>query len=157
MPGPTLSTEKRAFVIEHYFRTLSYEKVFELFEMKFPDSPVPNKSTIKRVVDNFQTRWTVEPKPKERRASVLTEKKVKEIRERVGERPSTSVRKLALQMNMHPSSAYRGLKQLKLRAYRATLVQELLPPDPPRRLLFCDWYTKFIRQKGVAALDYFFF
>lgn len=154
-----LNAEKRAFVVEHYFRTSSYKRVRELFIAKFGEGNVPNKSTIQRLVKNFQTRYTLDSRKKARRSSVLTSEKIDDIRSRISRRPATSVRKLALQSNIHRSSAFRALKKLKLRAYRAMLVQELLPPDPPRRLEFCKWFQKFIRKtgKGAAVLDNVFF
>ncbi|KAK7603429.1 hypothetical protein V9T40_003428 [Parthenolecanium corni] len=159
MVGVPLCAEKRAYVIEHYFRTQSYKEVFELYKRKFPGATVPNKSTIQRLVDNFRSRWTLEPRKRERRCTVLTPENVADISKRVRERPSTSVRKLASQMKIHPSSAYRGLKTLKLPAFRAMLAHELLPPDPLRRLKFCKWFQKFIQNsdKGISALEYVFF
>ncbi|GFR31503.1 hypothetical protein TNCT_282851 [Trichonephila clavata] len=53
-----LCAKKRSFSLEHYFRTSSYKTVKERYGKKFPDSVVPHKSTIKRIVDHFQTEWT---------------------------------------------------------------------------------------------------
>lgn len=159
MVGVRLDAEKRAFVVEHYFRTCSYTVVRERFCNKFVGDPVPNKSTIKRLIDNFQTNYTLDPKKKTRRPSVVTPEKLEEIRSKVEARPDTSVRKLALQTSIHRSSAHRALKRLKLRAYRAMLVQELLPLDAQKRLEFCSWFQKFLNRhsRTVSAFDYVFF
>jgi hypothetical protein len=40
------STVQRVFIVEHYFRTQSYEAVKQSYQVNFPDAAVPNKSTI---------------------------------------------------------------------------------------------------------------
>jgi hypothetical protein len=40
------STVQRVFIVEHYFRTQSYEAVKHAYQVHFPDAAVPNKSTI---------------------------------------------------------------------------------------------------------------
>ena len=47
------SNKEWAFIIEHYFREKLYVKVKELFQTKFPDRPVPNKTTIHRIVTHI--------------------------------------------------------------------------------------------------------
>lgn len=152
-----LCAEKRAFIIEVYFRSSSYKIVAERYAEKFPDSPLPSKSSIKRIVNHFQTSWSLEPKKKDRPASVLTPAKMKEISTKMDTKMDTSVRKLARQTGIKPTSAFRALKQLKLHPYRATLVQELKPPDLPRRLRFCRWLLNFVRTHGVTTLDRVYF
>lgn len=85
-----LCAEKHAFIIEHYFRTSSFENVKQRYENKFSDTLLPNNSTIKRVVDHFET---VESKIKNRPSLVLTENKMKEILTKIKEKPAMSVKK----------------------------------------------------------------
>lgn len=152
-----LCAEKRAFIIEHYFCSSSYKTVQERFANKFPDSVVPNKSTIKRIVDHFRTEFSVTPKKKMRPSSVLTPDKLTELSTKITDKPSTSVRKLAQQAQIAKTTAHRGLKKLALHPYRATLVQELKPPDLPRRLKFARWIINFVRVNGIEVLNKVFF
>ncbi len=63
-----LCAEKRAFLIEIYFRYSSYQIVTERYVEKFPDSLLPSKSSTKRIIDHFRTSWSVEPKKKKKAA-----------------------------------------------------------------------------------------
>jgi hypothetical protein len=42
------------FILEHYFSTRSYAECQNAFRNSFPDSVVPNKSTIQRLVELFR-------------------------------------------------------------------------------------------------------
>ncbi len=83
MLGIMFSAEKRLLIIEHYFRMESYKKVIEWFQNKFLGTSVPNKSTIKRIVDNFSNHYTLEPKKKARRKMKLTLERISNIRKRL--------------------------------------------------------------------------
>lgn len=56
-----LCAEARAFMIEHYFGRFSRKTVKERHENKFPDLVMPNKSTIKRIMDRLQTECVSKP------------------------------------------------------------------------------------------------
>ncbi len=64
---------------------------------------------------------------------------MREIQTKINDIPETSVNKLVVQIDiLHAISAFYGMERLKLHVYRATLVQELLPPD----LLCCLAFYK---------------
>ncbi len=50
-----LFAEHRVWIIERYFRSSSFATVAEQFAKKFPDAPVPSKSSMHRIITNFQT------------------------------------------------------------------------------------------------------
>ncbi len=43
----------RVFIVESYFHEILYSKVIQQFSEKFPRVMAPNKSTIKRTIDQF--------------------------------------------------------------------------------------------------------
>lgn len=90
-----------------------------------------------------------------RPSSVLTSRshKLTELSTKITDKPSTSIRKLAQQAQIAKTTAHRGLKKLALHLYRATLVQELNPPDIPRRLQFARWIINFVRVNGIEILN----
>ncbi len=49
--------EQRAFIIEWHFHMLSFKQVVDWFAVNFPKSPMPSKSSIKRVVNHFRLSW----------------------------------------------------------------------------------------------------
>jgi len=120
-----LRAEMRVFIIEHYFCSSSHKTVQERFANKFPSSVVPNKNTNKKIVDHFRTEFSVMPMKKNRPSSVLISKKLTELSTKIIDEPSTSIRKLAQQAQISKITVHRGLKNLILYSYRATLVQEL--------------------------------
>lgn len=140
----------RAFILERYFESKSYKAVQEAFRNEYPGQSPPNKSTIKRLVDNFRENCTVESRKRNRKKSTLTPEKISKISEVIESQPSVSVRKLALQTDTKPTSVFRAIKTLKLRSYGAIMVQELLPADPAQRLQFCRSFLQFYRCNGCT-------
>ncbi len=110
---------------------------------------------IKHVVDHFQMEFIVESKIKNWLRSVLTLDQVSEISIKVAAFSVTLLRKIALQMDIHQSSAHLGLKELKWYTY-ATLVRELKPPDLLRHLKFWRWIKNFVHTNGIIFLNNFF-
>jgi hypothetical protein len=49
----SLSQVQRVFIVENYLASRSYLTCQNEFRDTFPDSPVPNKSTISRLVNRF--------------------------------------------------------------------------------------------------------
>ena len=50
--------KKRTFILEHYFVTKSYITVQKAFQNEYPGESAPNKSSIKRIVDNLRENYT---------------------------------------------------------------------------------------------------
>jgi hypothetical protein len=50
----SFSQVQRVFIVEHYLASRSYLSCQNEFMDTFPDSPVPNKSTISRLVNRFR-------------------------------------------------------------------------------------------------------
>jgi hypothetical protein len=53
------SQDQRVFILEHYFSTWSRAECQNAFRNYFPDSVVPNKSTIQRLVERFRETWSI--------------------------------------------------------------------------------------------------
>jgi hypothetical protein len=49
----SFSQAQRVFIVEHYLASRSYLNCQNAFTDIFPDSPVPNKSTVSRLVNRF--------------------------------------------------------------------------------------------------------
>jgi hypothetical protein len=52
------SQDQRVFILEHYFSIRSYAECQNAFRNSFPDSVVPNKSTV-RLVECFRETWSI--------------------------------------------------------------------------------------------------
>jgi hypothetical protein len=55
----SFSQVERVFIVEHYLVSRSYLTCQNEFRDTFPDSPVPNKSTISRLVNRFRNTGTL--------------------------------------------------------------------------------------------------
>jgi hypothetical protein len=98
------------------------------------ESPAPSKSTVSRTISRFKATGSVmNKKPPGRPKTATSVDKAEEVRLAVLANPKTSVSRLALELGMSRSSAFRNLKSLDLKAYHPTIVQELLPEDYEKR------------------------
>lgn len=153
------SNTERAFILEHYFRHTSYEKVRELFVETFPNRVVPNKSTIQRIVTRFQTAHTVDSgyTGRKRTPTTLTPEKKQEIEQRITAQPTLSTRRLGSQVNVSTRSVCRCLKSLKLHPYKISVMQELLATDYTKRVRYCRWLLNFVNENGQDVFDRVYF
>jgi hypothetical protein len=55
----SFSHVQRAFIVEHYLASLSYLTCKNEYKDVFPDSPMPNKSTLSRLVNRFRDIGTL--------------------------------------------------------------------------------------------------
>jgi transposase len=76
------SQDQRVFILEHYVCTRSYAECQNAFRNSFPDSEVPNKSTIQRLVERFRETVSIGEKRRSGRPSVLSDDSLEDIRAR---------------------------------------------------------------------------
>ena len=55
-----LTQEQRKFIVETFFVTNNYPVVRNEFRISFPEREPPTKKSIKKLVEKFRTRGTVE-------------------------------------------------------------------------------------------------
>ncbi len=88
--------EQRANMVEQYFRTTSYKIALGCFKKKFKEIPDPKMT--QRVVERFQTAYTLEDEPRSRRPHTLSDDDQTELREHMEEHPGTSACHTAQQL-----------------------------------------------------------
>jgi hypothetical protein len=66
------SQDQRVFILEHNFSTRSYAECQNAFRNSFPDSVVPNKSTVQRLVERFRETGSTGEKRHSGRRPVLS-------------------------------------------------------------------------------------
>jgi Fe2+ or Zn2+ uptake regulation protein len=69
----SFSQVQRVFIVEHYLASRSYLTCENEFRDTFPDSPVPNKPTIYRLVNRFRDTGSVQDRNRSGRPSVLND------------------------------------------------------------------------------------
>jgi transposase len=105
------SQDQRVFILEHYFSTRSYAECQNAFRNSFPDSVVPNKSTIQRLVERFRETGSIGEKHRSNSPSVLSNDSLEDT---LLQSPRKSLRKLSQQTGMTYGSVQRATKRLKL-------------------------------------------
>jgi hypothetical protein len=77
----SLSQVQRVFIVEHYLASRSYLTCQNEFRDTFPDSPVPNKSSLSRLVNRFRDTGSVLDRNRSGRLSVLSDDSLDDIRQ----------------------------------------------------------------------------
>jgi transposase len=138
------SQDQRVFILEHYLSTRSYAECQNAFRNYFPDSLVPNKSTIQRLVERFLETGSTGEKSRSSRLSVLSNDSLEDIRARLLQYPRKSLRKLSQQTGMTYGSVQRATKRFKLHPYRVQVCHELKDIDKEERMSYCRWFRQFV-------------
>jgi hypothetical protein len=77
------TTDPRIFTVETYIRKRTYAKCRERFIRKYPDSPVPTKSCVSKVIKKWRTTGSVLDKTRHRKKTMLTDEKLEDIHARL--------------------------------------------------------------------------
>ena len=87
----------------------------------------------------------------------MSEETVHDVKERLLASPSKSLRRPSQETNLPYYTCQRAAKKAKLRAYHVSCVQELLPMDHEKRVLFCLWIKDFLTQNpGILDVTFFY-
>jgi hypothetical protein len=98
--GCLFSQVQRVFIDEHYLASRSYLTCQNEFMDTFPDSPVPKKSTVSRLVNCFRGTGSVQDRNRSGRPSVLSDDSLDDIRQTLFRTARKSLRKLSLQSGL---------------------------------------------------------
>ena len=98
----------------------------------------PSEFGIRSLIKRFDEHGMVHDRPQSGRPrTARTEKKIEQVRDSVGENPSTSIRKRSTQVVVSRSSMQRILRSLKLFPYKVQLVQQLKAPRLRTKAAIC--------------------
>ncbi len=148
------STEQAAWIIKHYFRSLSCNVVRHRFNEKFGERSL-HYVTIMWVVHRFQKEHALKRlEGSGRTCRVQTPENEEEVKQVITANPRLSAQKISRMSNATTGTANTILHSLKLYPYHISVHQELKPPDYTCRVNFCQWFNHFMRQ-GVDVSDVF--
>jgi hypothetical protein len=86
----------------------SYLTCQSKFRDTFPDSPVPNKCTVSRLVNRFRNTGSVQDENRSDRPSVFSDDSLVDIRQTLLRSPRKSLRKLSLHSGLSNGSAHKA-------------------------------------------------
>ena len=90
---------------------------------------VSSREAVCLFVNKLRETGSILDKKRNVKRHVLMEQKLEEIGERLENSPQKSLRRLAQETNISKALAWKATKLLKLKPYKFTVVQELLPHD----------------------------
>ncbi|PSN41971.1 hypothetical protein C0J52_10535 [Blattella germanica] len=118
------SVEQRVFIYDTFVKRKSWRKVCVKFHRKYPESPIPSRTTIYSLGDSVLDKKMV------RRRKVLTEERLDDIAYRLEQNPVKSIRRLAREIGMSHSSVFVATKLLELKPCEKHIqCEEKAPPQ----------------------------
>jgi hypothetical protein len=114
----SFSQLQRIFIVKHYLASRSYLTCQNELRAAFPDTPVPNKSIVSRLVNCFSVTGSVQNRKRSGRPSVLSDDSLDDIRQTLLRSSRKSLRKLSVQSGLSYRIVHKATKILKLDAYR---------------------------------------
>ena len=139
---------EKAFCVEAYISSQSYEKTRRLFLKKFNLDHrrvdlAPAKSNIKNWVVNFRGQGSFEKKSGGSSRKVRTQNRIDQVEASVAQSPKKSVRRRSQSLGLRKGTTHLILKQdLHLRPYRVQFHHDLKPSDMKRRVAMADWFRR---------------
>jgi hypothetical protein len=137
----SFSQVQRVFVVEHCLASRLYVTCQNEFRDTFPDYPVPNRSTLSRLMNRFRDTRCLYDRNCSGRPYVLSDDSLHDIRQILLRSPRKQLRKLSIQSGLCCGSAHKATKMHKLKK-----------PEEKKRLVYCKRFTRFIRR-GRDILD----
>lgn len=140
MEGYTV--EQRVNVIRCYYQNqCSIRLTFRALRDEFPRHRRPTESTIRRLIERFESSGSVNKQPTPvRRRNARSAENIAAVRESVRGNPKQSICRRSQELGLSATSTWRILREdLKQHPYKIQLTQELKVNDHARRRVFADW------------------
>jgi transposase len=122
-----LSIEERVFLVEYVFREGNRytDLVQEQFAEKFPETSVPYRNAVRRLVEKFRETGSVLDAERSGRPSKFNDKKLMDISDSMLRSPSKSLRKLVQEKYIGLANVHKAVREkLNLFPYKVTSVHE---------------------------------
>jgi hypothetical protein len=103
--------EERVFILESYFKTMSYVHCRQSFVEKF-GRQAPVKSAFEKMIKKFRKTGSLLDKNRNRRRSVLTPGMLQDIQKAITRSPQKSLRKLSAQTGISLRSAHTAVRKM---------------------------------------------
>lgn len=108
------SVNERLCIVEAYTRTRSFKRTREIFRERYPNTSIPAKSTVQKLIQKWRETGSVFNAKRNRLPSVQTPEAVANIQQNIIANLKKSVRNLSQQTFVQRMSCYRILKSLHL-------------------------------------------
>jgi transposase len=108
-----LSIEERVFLVEYVFRegNIYTDFVKEQCAEKFPETPVPHHSAVRRLIEKFRKTGSVLDAERSKRPSELNDKKLMDISDSELWSPSESLHRLVQEKNIGHATVHKAVRE----------------------------------------------
>lgn len=146
------NSEKVDMLLVYGFCQGNGRQSVRVYMERFPGRRIPNHQTFANIERHLRETGSFERKfeGRGRNRTTRTIENEEDILVRVEEEPNISTRQLEHELEVPKTIVNDILKEQFLHPYHIQTVQELLPIDPPQRLLFCQ----FIRNRRLHDLNF---
>lgn len=137
-------------IIKWSYSGNSTRQIRNLFEICFENRPIPNRSTITRILNNFEKNCCANSDHilKHKQVLCVKENDAIDLLARIEAGPKSSVRKIASECRLSKTRVHEILKCFKYKPYKGQDHQELLYQDPVSRATFCEIMTEKCNQEN---------
>lgn len=162
------TTAHKTYMIEAYFRTgvlvngiwqYSQRVCLDNFREHFPDLAVLEQDfymCLAHSVGVFRETGSVTHKKGAGRPSIRTEELIIDVRNRMEQDPTKSLRHLSQEIGVSYETCRTVLKKnLNMHPYKMQTYQALLPTDHARRLAYCQWFVNNLMNNDLLNLTFF--
>jgi hypothetical protein len=120
---------------------------------------MPHRNAVRQLIQKFKETGFVCDATRSGRPSILTEKKVLDISDRMLQSPKKSSGNYPSSLAPHMARPIQLFKKvlLRLQPYKITLMHELTPRDSAKRVAYCKWFLDLLDREGEDILDDTFF
>lgn len=116
----------------------------------------PSEYCIKDTFQRFCETGSVEDRPRSGRPTVITEEKIEEVRDFCENTPGSSVRSVAQECSISPTTSYRIMREhLSLKPYKAQFVQQLYEEDFQDRVEMCQTLIQLLTNNNNRGNIFF--
>ena len=154
-----MSLEERTFLVENVLGNGGQftKQVQKSFKEKFGQDRLPYRNCVNSLVEKFKKTGSVQDLPKSGWPKVLTEGVLQNVTNTLQRSPRKSLRRLSQESRLSLTSTQRAVHKLNFFPYKVHVVHELKHQDTNQRVKFCQWFERFVTDRGVDVLDYTFF
>lgn len=139
--------EEKVQMIKWIYSGTSYSETQRLFTVAFEGRPTPARSTILRLVRNFESTGSLVPcrcrdNNRRNRGNEETEAREISICAAVEQNSSLSSRQVSEELGYSSHIVKRTLKKNGYKSYKISVGHQLLPHDTEARMIFCEQMTQ---------------
>lgn len=135
---PNYTKEEKIEMLKWHHMGNSFQQVCDLFGVKYPNRPIPNKTTILRLKNKFDETGGIYNKRKSYPSRKISENTSQLVCASVENEPKLSSNRIATDFGISRSSVQRILKTNGYKSYKISKHQVLFHGDTFRRMHFCE-------------------